>query len=107
MGFTKFSIHKPISRQHPYSQTYNRLAEDFENLTLPQTYAKITVNGDSWGIMNIEENPSKEFLEKRSKKESLIVQIDTRGNNEFVNELSLYQENKYLNNPLYLLQYSY
>ena len=106
MGFTKFSIHKPISRQHPYSQTYNKISEDFGNLTLPQTYAKISVNGEDWGIMNIEENPSKEFLEKRSKKD-LDFKIFLKGSRRWDKPTICLSENKYLKNPHFRLQYSY
>ena len=32
----------------------------------------VFVNGKSWGIMNIEEHMTKEFLEKQKRKESLL-----------------------------------
>ena len=38
------------------------------NLSLNTHYAKVNLNGQDWGIMNIEEHFSKEFLEKNKGK---------------------------------------
>ncbi len=75
MGFKSFSIHKPAARQHPFDQVYQDMARDSGNLSAVHKYARITVNGTPWGIMNIEEHMSKELLEKQRSKDSLIMRF--------------------------------
>ena len=67
-GMNSFSIQKPRSRQHPYEQAFQQVMNQTSNLSLNTHYAKVIVNGDDWGIMNIEEHFSKEFLEKNRRK---------------------------------------
>lgn len=74
-GFRSFSIHKPRNRQHPYDQIYQSLRKKMGSLSSTHTYARIFVNGIDWGVMNIEEHMSKELLEKRGFKDSLIVRF--------------------------------
>ena len=122
-GFKRFSIHKNEARQFPYDQVFGKLNRDLGNLTPKQTFAHVIVNGQDWGVMNIEEHMSKEFLEKQKRKESLIFKfgndLDTHyysGNyNNFINyrigddklNLSVYQENKYLSDMHNRLLLSY
>ena len=75
LGFNTFSIQKPISRQHPYDYVFQSLVRDTGNLAPIHKFSHIFVNGDDWGIMNIEEHVSKEFLEKQNKKDSPIVRF--------------------------------
>ncbi len=79
LGYKKFSVHKPSARQHPYDQVFQSLIRRAGNLAPDHTYAKIFMNGASWGIMNIEEHMSKEMLEKQKRKEALILRF---GNEE-------------------------
>lgn len=74
-GMNSFSIQKPRSRQHPYEQAFQDVLTQSSNLSLTTHYAKVILNGEEWGIMNIEEHFSKEFLEKKAKKESLIFRF--------------------------------
>ena len=67
-GMNSFSIQKPRSRQHPYEQTFQQVMSQSSNLSLNTHYAKVNLNGQDWGIMNIEEHFSKEFLEKNKGK---------------------------------------
>ena len=76
-GFKRFSIQKNEARQFPYDQVFGKLNNDLGNLTPKQTFAHVFVNGQDWGIMNIEEHMSKEFLEKQKRKESLIFRFGT------------------------------
>ena len=64
LGFNEFSIQKPSSRQHPYDYIFQSMLQDTGNLTSVHKFAHIFVNGEDWGIMDIEEHLSKEFLEK-------------------------------------------
>jgi hypothetical protein len=75
LGFKKFSLHKPASRQHPYDQVYSHLIRQSGGLSAVHDYIHVYVNGEDWGIMNIEEHMSKEFLEKQRVKDSLILKF--------------------------------
>jgi hypothetical protein len=74
-GFNKFSIHKPRARQHPYEQAFQASLKEIGNITSNHQYAKIKFNEDDWGIMNVEEHMSKEFLEKQGLKDSMIFRF--------------------------------
>jgi hypothetical protein len=74
-GFKKFSIHKPSARQHPYDQAFQNIQNQLNNLAPEHSYIHLFVNGEDWGIMNVEEHMSKELLEKQKSKESLILKF--------------------------------
>ncbi len=74
-GFKSFSLHKPKSRQHPYDQTYQKLIRRLGLLSPKHSYVWVYVNGNSWGLMDVEEHMSKELLEKQKRKESIIVKF--------------------------------
>ena len=73
LGFSEFSIQKPTSRQYPYDLTFQSMIRDTGNLSSNHKFAHIYVNGEDWGIMNIEESVSKELLEKQRRKNSVIL----------------------------------
>lgn len=75
LGMSSFSIHKPSARQHPYDQTFQDLARISGILSARHDYANISVNGDDWGVMNLESLPTHEFLETLGRKESLVFKI--------------------------------
>jgi hypothetical protein len=75
LGFSRFSIQKPRERQYPYDQIFQTMIRDAGNLASTHKFANVFVNGDDWGIMNIEEHVSKEFLEKQNRKSSIIVRF--------------------------------
>ncbi len=108
LGFNKFSLHKPASRQHPFDQVFSDLVRRTGNLASVHNYVHVLVNGTNWGVMDIEEHMSKEFLEKQKRKDSLIIRIgnDDKGTVNF----HLTEEEKYfpirLSDPhLYLKVY--
>lgn len=88
LGCKKFSLHKPISRGHPFEQIFQSIIRRAGNLSSLHNYVRVFVNGDSWGVMNIEEHMSPELLEKQKKTDSLII--------KFGNEAIW----KFRNNPL-------
>jgi len=51
------------------------MVRDIGNLASGHKFANILVNGEDWGIMDIEELMSKEFLEKQNRKNSVIVRF--------------------------------
>ena len=75
LGMKTFSIQKPRSRQHPYEQAFQSTLNDHGNLTSNHKYVRVKVNGSNWGVMNLEEHLSAQFLEKKRKKDSLIFRF--------------------------------
>lgn len=75
LGFSDFSIQKPRERQHPYDYSFQSMLRSLNNLTSVHKFAKVFVNGEDWGVMDIEEHVSTKFLEKQNKKESIIVRF--------------------------------
>ena len=80
LGFNEFSIQKPSSRQHPYDYTFQSMLRDTGNLTSVHKFAHIFVNGEDWGIMDIEEHMSNELIEKQNRKSSVIVRFANEEN---------------------------
>jgi len=74
-GFSDFSIQKPRERQHPYDYTFQSMLRSINNITSIHKFAHVFVNGEDWGIMDIEEHISTKFLEKQNKKESIIIRF--------------------------------
>ena len=79
LGFSAFSIQKPSTRGHPYDYIFQSLVRDAGGIAPVHKFAHVFVNGEDWGIMDIEEHMSKELLEKQNRKESVIVRF---GNEE-------------------------
>ena len=97
LGFKRFSLHKPEARQYPFDHIYSESMRATGNLASVQNYIHVFVNGTDWGVMNIEEHFSKEFLEKQKAKESLIVRF---GDNQKYESLKKQNYNMYrLSNP--------
>ena len=122
-GYKVFSIHKPDARQHPYDQTFQDMQNQLGNISSQHSYVRLHVNGISWGIMHLEEHMSKEFLEKQSFKESLIIKFgneDIWAYNKMAKNkyngyklsdpslnVKLFGANKYLKQDIYRKWYSY
>ena len=119
LGFKKFTIQKPGERQHPYDYVFHSLVRKAGNLAAVHNFAHIYVNGDDWGIMDIEEHMSKEFLEKQKRKESAIVRFSNEKLWLYSNPYPLYRisdpslyvhlyaDKKYLKDNYYRKVYSY
>ena len=75
LGFKKFSLHKPGSRQFPFDHIYTDSMRAIGNISPLHNYIHVYVNGTSWGVMNIEEHISKELTEKQEAKESVVVRF--------------------------------
>ena len=104
-GFRNFSVHKPSSRQFPYDYVFNSLARGAGNISQPNNFAEIIVNGQNWGIMQIEEHFDSSFLEKQKRKDSMILQLVNDKKSELKTDLSkTYQQLKIKNYPQLLNQ---
>ena len=75
LGFNKFSLHKLRSRQYPYNHAFQDSLRESGNLAAVHNFARISVNGEDWGIMDIEEMISKQFLEREGVKDSLVFRF--------------------------------
>ena len=127
LGFSKFAIQKPYIRSFPFDYIFQRLVSASNNLYPTKDYARIYVNGESWGVMNLEESLTKEFLEKKSYKESLIIRYPNMFNKNIWKyntltqdepypwyrlldstfDIHLYNDTKYLEDPQYRKYFSY
>ena len=75
LGFSSFSIQKPRERQHPYDYTFQSMLKSIGNIASPHNFVHVFVNGENWGIMDMEEHISKELLEKQNRKDSVVVRF--------------------------------
>ena len=71
----EFSISKPAERSHPYDMIFQKISKNLGQIATNHQFVDLYVNGDRWGVMNIEEQMSSVFLEKQKKKESAIVKF--------------------------------
>ena len=75
-GFNKFSLHKPRERSYPHDNIFQSLIKKSGGLSNSHKLAHVFVNGDDWGIMDMEEHvSSRGFIEKQKKRESVIVRF--------------------------------
>ena len=74
-GNSKFSLQKPSMRQYPYDYVFQSMMRNVGNLASSHNFVHVFVNGTDWGIMNMEEHMSKEFLEKQNRKDSIIIRF--------------------------------
>jgi len=75
MGMSKFTLQKPRARQYPYEHSFQNGLRELGNLGAIHNFVRVNVNGKKWGIMNLEENISKHFLEKENLKDSLVFRF--------------------------------
>lgn len=124
LGLTEFSLQKTQTRLFPYDQSFQDAQKLIGNISSVHDYVNVTLNGQSWGVMNIEEHTNKEFLEKQKLKESLIFKFGNQddwlysNNNEYIYKnyllsdtylnVNIYNQKKYLETTeLYRKWYSY
>ena len=75
LKFKKFSLQKPHVRNYPHDYVFESLMRDIGNISPAHNFVHAYLNGVDWGIMNMEEHMSKEFLEKQNRKNSVIVRF--------------------------------
>ncbi|MCI5162386.1 MAG: hypothetical protein D3917_10310, partial [Candidatus Electrothrix sp. AX5] len=51
LGYKEFSLHKPRERQHPIDPAFQSISRRMGNLSAQNSYIRVFVNGDSWGVM--------------------------------------------------------
>ncbi len=75
-GFTSFTIGTHYSKQFPENQIISRLNSNFGVLSPKSRNIIVNVNGENWGLMNLEEDMSESFLELNQKKILPIFRIE-------------------------------
>jgi len=85
LGMKEFSIQKPASRQYPYDYHFQEIHSNLGGLSSnKQKYANIIFNGQTWGVMNIEEAIGQKFLERRGRKVSPIFKLSDQKNWSYI-----------------------
>ena len=74
-GYKRFNLHKPAARQFPYEQAFQRVMNKLGIASVQHGLVRVVVNGEDWGVMNIQETYSTELLEKQKRKDSLIFKL--------------------------------
>ena len=77
LGMSRFSLHKPRSRAIPYDAMFQSWMRAMGNLAPRHEYVRVRFNGDYWGVMDVEEHISKEFLELSRRKEAPVVRFSS------------------------------
>ena len=75
-GMRRFSLQHPITRMMHGQSMFNALSRELGLLTVRTKLVNVTLNGDSKGIMVLEEHFSKELLESQGKKAGVIFKFD-------------------------------
>ena len=74
-SYKRFNLHKPAARQFPYEPLFQKIMSKIGIASVQHEFINVVVNGVDWGVMNIQETYSKEFLEKLKLKDSLIIKL--------------------------------
>lgn len=80
LGMRTFSLHKLSSRQFPYEYIFQNLAKDIGQFSVNHNTVKVKLNGQYWGVMNMQEHFGSALLEKNKMRDSIIFSF-TGGNN--------------------------
>ena len=103
LGFSSFSIQKPRERQHPYDYTFQSMLKSIGNIASPHNFVHVFVNGENWGIMDMEEHISKELLEKQNRKDSVVVRFSDEKKWVYERTSSKPYDNYRLSDPIIFL----
>lgn len=75
LGMSRFSIHKPPSRQLPYDHMFQAWMRSIGNMAPRHEYVRVNFNGDYWGVMNVEEHMTRHMIELNGRKEAPIFKM--------------------------------
>ena len=106
LGMKTFSLHKLSARQYPYENIFQELIRDMGFHYIPHKIVKVRVNGNYWGLMDMQEHFSNQLLEKNKMRESLIFTLSNDLKFAYVNEVKdplKYQE-YWFNHPRLFLK---
>ena len=78
-GLQEFAIQKPSARQFPYDQAFHDINYDMGRLSSNnQRFFDVTLNGESWGVMNAEPIVDSKFIEVRGFKRLGVFRISNQ-----------------------------
>lgn len=78
-GMKDFSIQKPSARQFPYDQTFQYINSKMGRLSSNmQDFVNVTLNGEEWGVMNIEPSIDDRFIEVQGLKRLGVFRISNQ-----------------------------
>lgn len=75
-GMRRFSIQHPVTRGYQGEILFQETLRQYGVLTPRYSFVEVVVNGDSIGIMALEEHFSKELLENNGRKEGVIIRYN-------------------------------
>lgn len=76
LGFHNFSIHKLSSRQYPYEYIFSNTLNELGFINFKNKFAKVIVNNNYWGIMNVQENLGESIFARNKIRESIILKFN-------------------------------
>lgn len=76
LGLRRFSIQQPATRGYQGEVLFHETLRQFGVLTPGYAFIDVVINGDSIGIMALEEHFSKELLERNGRKDGVIIRYD-------------------------------
>lgn len=86
LGMKTFSLHKLSARQYPYENIFQELIRDMGFHYIPHKIVKVRVNGNYWGLMDMQEHFSNQLLAKNKMRESLMFTLSNDLRFAYVNE---------------------
>ena len=87
MGFDEFSLHKPKSRAFPFSDAFNQFLANLGLYSYGSRYVNVSVNGESWGLMQLEGVSSEAFSASNQLKESFFLELGNHEISRFEQEI--------------------
>lgn len=77
-GFNKFALTRISNRQFPHDHVFQTI-QDKHTFGVEHFFLNVSVNGESWGIMNAEPSLTPQYLEKKGIKSPFAIRL---GNDE-------------------------
>lgn len=76
LGMRRFSIQNPATRGYQAEPMFFDVLKRYDVLSPRYSFAQVTLNGESMGLMALEEFFAKELLESSRRREGVIVRFD-------------------------------
>jgi len=100
-GLNEFNIQKPRTRSYPFDAVFQETLRSTGNLSTEHNYVNAKINGESWGVMNVESHIDKQFLERNKKKDSVVVRFSNEDGWFYQKTFKKYANKNYrLSNPI-------
>ena len=107
-GFKEFSLQKPIVRNYTYEFIFHRLLNKVGLININYSFVNLFVNGENLGVYALEENISKELIERNKKRYGPVFTVETEFNEYFPNiSYRAYSSSSWLENEETLLKNLY